>query len=62
MRLVLLMKEALASVIFARVSKNAIVCFDFHEISTLFCLRAVARLIEGDCLNFKKFDILPYVP
>lgn len=50
------MKEALATVILAPVSNNAFVHFDFTEISTLFCLRVVAKLIEGGFLNFGKFD------
>lgn len=50
------MKEALATVILAPVSNNAFVRRDFTVISTLFCLRVVAKLIEGGCLNCEEFD------
>lgn len=50
------MKEALATVILAPVSNNAFVRLDFTVISTLFCPRVVAKLIEGGCLNCEEFD------
>ena len=55
--LVFLMKAQLATVRLAPVSNKAFVRLPFIAISTLFCLRVVAKLIDLAPLNFEEFGV-----